>query len=120
MKKKLLPILLLVVIVFNFIFCNTTYADDARSNNNRYGGNSTLDGESVRATAESGKSANGHEMKQENSGSSVLGVVMQFFALVINTLPMGIHGLMSLTTKGRNISNKFGTGYGKPRLSVHY
>lgn len=107
MKKKLLPTLLIVVIVFNFIFCNVIYADDAKSNLNRHGGNSTVGGETIKETSQSGKDSDGHEFKQENSGPSILGVVMQYIALVIDSLPMCIHGALSLITYNRNNDNRF-------------
>ena len=119
MKKKLLPILLVVVIVFNFIFCNMTYADDAKSNNNRYGGNSTLGGETVKETSESGRDSDGHEFKQENSGPSILGLVMQSIALVVNALPMSIHGIMSLITYNRNKHNRFCISNDNARFSIY-
>lgn len=98
MKKKLLAMLLIVMLLFNFILCNCAYADDAKSTTSQYGGNSTLSGSSAQTVAETGQDSQGNEFKQENFGSAIMGVIMQYLAIIINTLPMAIHGGMSLIT----------------------
>lgn len=100
MKKKLLPILLLVVIVFNFILCNSVYADPGESSSSleRYGGNATIKGQAVKDLSETGTDSQGNTFVDGNFGASVLGMVMQYIASIINSFPMTIQGLITMVT----------------------
>lgn len=98
MKKKLLSILLLVVIVFNFILCNSVYADPGESPSTitRYGGNAILDGKDVLDVSETGRDSQGKEFKDTKHGVSIIGVLMQYVASTINSFPITIQGIITL------------------------
>lgn len=100
MKQKLLPILLIVVIVTNFILCNSVYADkdQPQTSRERYGGNEVVDPESTRGIIENGKDSMGNEFKHSKFGSSIVGVALQYVATIINSLPLALQGIMSLLT----------------------
>lgn len=97
MKKKLLPMLLLVVIVFNFILCNGVYADVGESSTNgRYGSDQYLNGEDAKKIAEEAKDDEGNTFSHESLGDSVLGMLMQSLVGAINTVPMAIQNIITL------------------------
>lgn len=97
MKKKLLSILLLVVIVFNFILCKNVYADVGESSaGSRYGADQYLNGEDVKKISEEGKDDEGNTYSHGSLGDAVLGMLMQALVGAINAVPMSIQNIISL------------------------
>ena len=90
--KKLMSALLLVVIVFNFIFCNYVYADkdDKYTDTSRYGGNATMQDGEAQGIVESGEDKNGTSMNHESFGSSIIGILLQMTAALLNVFPFSI------------------------------
>ncbi|MBR3697803.1 MAG: hypothetical protein IKM97_06090 [Clostridia bacterium] len=115
MRKKLVPILLMVVIVFNFIFCNSVYSDEesGSSSNSRYGGNGVVDGEAARGLVENGTDSSGNTMVHTNYGISLLGVLLQAVASIIDSFPMTIQAILTSFTYSRvvNRSEKIANMY---------
>lgn len=111
MKKKLVPILLMVVIVFNFIFGVVSYADedDQRLNDlSRYGGNDTIKGEAAQSLVESGTDSSGNTMEHTNFGVSFTGMIFQSIASIFDSFPMIIQGLLSVFTTNPSSSGEVG------------
>ena len=110
MEKKLVPILLMVVIVFNFILCNFAYADtldditSVTSAVTRYGGNGTIKGEAVQSLIENGTDSQGNSMNEKNFGISLGGLIFQDLASVIDAFPITIQTIMSVITLNPNSS----------------
>ena len=106
MKKKLVPMLLIVVIVFNFILGTVSYADkdDERLNDlSRYGGNETIKGEAVQSLSENGTDSKGNTMEHTNFGVSLIGVLFQIIASIVDSFPMTVQSILSgLTTNPTN------------------
>ena len=106
MKKKLVPMLLIVVIVFNFIVGTVSYADkdDERLNDlSRYGGNETIKGEAVQSLSENGTDSKGNTMEHTNFGGSLIGVLLQIIASIVDSFPMTVQSILSgLTTNPTN------------------
>lgn len=98
MKKKLLSILLIVVIVFNFILSCPVYADPDTTvaDRERYGGNGTVSGDSVMGLVNNGKDSQGNTFKHDNFGETIVGTILQYIATVINMLPLSLQGIMTL------------------------
>lgn len=99
MKKKLVPMLLIVAIVFNFILCIASYADldDKRLNDlSRYGGNDTIKGEAAQSLVDNGTDSSGTTMEHTNFGISFTGMIFQTLALIANSFPMTVQGLLSV------------------------
>ena len=100
--KKLLPVILLVVIVFNFILFNSAYAADPDTSNpskaDRIKGTGSPDSESTRSLINSGTSKDGDEFNHTSFGQSLIGTALQFIALVLDSLPIGIQSLLTLIT----------------------
>lgn len=109
MKKKLLPVLLLVVIVINFIFCSSAYADpdDVSSSTSRYGGNGTIKGSAVEDLIENGTDSNGNTYVVGNFGDSIIGVVLQYVASIVNSFPITIQGILTIFTLEDDGSSDF-------------
>lgn len=101
MKKKLVSILLIVVIVFNFILCNYAYASDLEAVTkvlSRYGGNSTINGEALQSLIKNGTDSSGTTMTEKNFGVSLKGVILQQIACVIDVFPMVIQTILTIFT----------------------
>lgn len=100
MKKKLLSVLLIIVLVFNFIYTTNVYADldDVSKDFSRYGGNSTIKGEAAQSIVENGTDSSGTSMTHQNAGPSFVGVLLQILASIIDAVPIALQSLMSLFT----------------------
>lgn len=98
--KKLVPMLLIVVIVFNFILSGTVYADldDVSRDLSRYGGNGTIKGEAAQQYIDEGKSSSGTTMSLGNFGQSLIGLVFQMFASLVNVFPITLQNILSMFT----------------------
>lgn len=104
MKKKLLTILLIAVIVFNFICVSTVYADadDLSRDLSRYGGNATIKGEAAQEYVDNGKSPDGKTQTESNFGVSFVGIILQYVASIIDIFPMTIQNMLSVFTANPN------------------
>lgn len=99
MKKKLVSILLIVVIVFNFIFSNCVFAgEDISKTLTRYGGSGTIKGEAVKSLIEEGKDSSGNSYDEDNFGISLKGLILQQIASVIDAFPMTIQTILTFFT----------------------
>lgn len=98
MKKKLVSILLIVVIVFNFILACPVYADPdtTSSDRERYGGNGVVSGEAIKSIVDDGTDSQGNTFKHDNFGTTIVGTILQYIATVINMLPLSLQGMMTL------------------------
>ena len=99
MKKKLLSTLLIVVIIFNFIFCNCAYADPDTSDSDmsKYGEGS-ISSDGAKSLAENGTDSSGTSMSHDNFGISFTGIIFQTLALIFDVFPMAIQTIMSIVT----------------------
>lgn len=98
MKKKLLPMLLLVVIVFNFICTSPVYAepDDLPSGIPESNGEGTLTEDQVDGAMNGEPASNG---SQPSLGSTLLGTIFQVIALMLNSFPMTIQAFTTQLAK---------------------
>ena len=102
--KKILSALLLVVILFNFILCNYVYADkdDKYTDTSRYGGNATMQEGDAERVVEEGKDKEGTSMNHEGFGSSIIGILLQSAAALVNFFPFSIETMLSIMTATPN------------------
>ena len=116
--KKLMSALLLVVIVFNFIFCNYVYADkdDKYTDTSRYGGNATMQDGEAQGIVESGEDKNGTSMNHESFGSSIIGILLQMTAALLNVFPFSIETMLGIVASNPNSAG--GTDFKNVALSV--
>jgi hypothetical protein len=97
MKKKLLTVLLIVVIVFNFICTNHVYAepDDAISGIPESNGEGEVTTEQAKELIDNGK-AGGSTV---SVSSTIIGLIFQSISLMANSFPMAIQVLMTQLAK---------------------
>lgn len=98
--KKILSVLLVVVIVFNFIALNYIFADqdDVSRSTERYSGNGTVSNEAAKTVAESGTDTSGNSYEHTNYGGSMLGVLLQSVAAILNIFPYTIQTALGIFT----------------------
>ena len=101
--KKIISTLLLILILFNFIFCNSTYADDIDDSSTthavdtqRYGGNATLGDGDAETVVYEGTDKNGNSMDNNNFGDSIIGVLLQSVASLINVFAYAIETMLGI------------------------
>jgi len=99
MKKKLLTVLLIAIIVFNFIFTNNVYADDAVPGGQIGADNTALSREQTNSLMEDGRSSDNTEFNFDNFGDYLIGMIMQYIALIFNNFPMAIQGFMTMMAR---------------------
>ena len=94
MKKKLLTVLLIVVIVFNFICTSNVYADpdDVVSTLPESNGEPTMTPEQVQEQIDNGKDSSGNS---PSIGSTLIGLIFQSISLMLNSFPMTVQALMT-------------------------
>lgn len=94
MKKKLLTVLLIVVIVFNFICTSHVYAepDDPTTGISPSNGEGRLDQEQVEEQINNGKDSKGNN---PSIGSTLIGLIFQTVALMLNSFPMTVQAFMT-------------------------
>lgn len=94
MKKKLLTVLLIVVIVFNFICTSNVYADpdDVVSTLPESNGEGTMTPEQVQEQIDNGKDSSGNS---PSIGSTLIGLIFQSISLMLNSFPMTVQALMT-------------------------
>lgn len=97
MKKKLVSILLIVVIVFNFILTCPVYADPDTNptGTDRYG-TEQVSPDAIKGVIDNGKDSQGNTFKHESFGSFIVGTILQYIATIINMLPLSLQGIMTL------------------------
>ena len=99
--KKLLPILLIVVIVFNFILVsNVVYADpgEGPSSTQTIGGDEKPEPEKIKNVMDKGEDENGNSFKHSNKGVSLIGMILQYISSVINSFPTAIQRTVTMIT----------------------
>lgn len=99
MKKKLVTILLIAVIVFNFIGTSFVYAsepDDPVVSLPESNGEGQITGEQYQQLAENGTD---DEQNEAEITPSILGTIFQSIALMLNSFPMTINALMTHLAK---------------------
>lgn len=95
MKKKLLTVLLIAVIVFNFILGNCVYADlDDPPSLPTSNGEGELSTEQVQDVME-GETSQG----EPQTSTSMLGTIFQCLALMANSFPMAVNIVMTQMAK---------------------
>lgn len=104
MKKKLLSMLLIIVLVFNFICACPVYAepDDEPTGIPESNGEGVVESDQVNNLLLDGKPSNGETI---SLGDAVLGVVFQMISMVFNSFPMAIHALLTQMTKNPYSTN---------------
>ena len=101
MKKKLVSILLIVVIVFNFILCNCVNAVEdivQEASESDKDSSSIISSEAVRSLIFNGMDSNGNVFSLNIFGAVWSGVALQYLADVINSLPIMLQNVMSFVT----------------------
>ena len=118
MKKKLVSILLLVVIVFNFIFSNYVFADidDQYKGIGRQNGEGTVKNETAQELVENGKSSDGSSMEHTNFGTSIIGILLQSTAMLLNFFPFTIETVLGIIAA--NPDSAGGTDFKNIALSM--
>lgn len=116
--KKIMSALLVVVMLFNFILCNCVYAnkDDKYTDTSRYGGNSTLQEGEAERIVEEGQDKNGTSMNHENFGGSIIGILLQSVAALLNFFPFSIETILGIMAANPNSAG--GTDFKTVALSV--
>lgn len=104
MKKKLLAVLLIIVLVFNFICTSHVYADldDESTGIPESNGSGTVDPNAAQELIDNGKDQDGNE---PTIGSTLIGLIFQTIALVFNSFPMTIQIFMTQMAKNPTASN---------------
>lgn len=110
MKKKLLTVLLIAIIVFNFICVNVVHADldDVARTTSRLGGNGTIKADAAKEYVESGTDPSGKSMTNDSVGISFGGVVLQGIAGIIDIVLTGIQDIMTIFTANPNSAGNVG------------
>lgn len=104
MKKKLLAVLLIIVLVFNFICTSHVYADldDETTGIPESNGSGTVDPNAAQELIDNGKDPDGNE---PTIGSTLIGLIFQTIALMFNSFPMTIQIFMTQLAKNPTASN---------------
>ena len=104
MKKKLLAVLLIIVLVFNFICTSHVYADldDESTGIPESNGSGTVDPNAAQELIDNGKDPDGNE---PTIGSTLIGLIFQAIALLFNSFPMTIQIFMTQMAKNPTASN---------------
>lgn len=104
MKKKLLAVLLIIVLVFNFICTSHVYADldDESTGIPESNGSGTVDPNAAQELIDNGKDPDGNE---PTIGSTLIGLIFQTIALMFNSFPMTIQIFMTQMAKNPTASN---------------
>lgn len=104
MKKKLLAVLLIIVLVFNFICTSHVYADldDESTGIPESNGSGTVDPNAAQELIDNGKDPDGNE---PTIGSTLIGLIFQAIALMFNSFPMTIQIFMTQMAKNPTASN---------------
>lgn len=104
MKKKLLAVLLIIVLVFNFICTSHVYADldDESTGIPESNGSGTVDPNAAQELIDNGKDSDGNE---PTIGSTLIGLIFQTIALMFNSFPMTIQIFMTQMAKNPTASN---------------
>lgn len=107
MKKKLLAVLLIIVLVFNFIGTCPVYADpdDETGGIPASNGEGTLAPEQANELVTNGKASSGGSI---SISDVVLGFIFQVLSIMFNSFPMAIHVILnSLTTNPESSESWF-------------
>lgn len=99
MKKKLVTILLIAVIVFNFIGTSFVYADepdDSAVSLPESNGEGEITGEQYQQLADNGTDDEGNKAEVT---PSILGTIFQSISLMLNSFPMTVNALMTHLAK---------------------
>lgn len=98
MKKRVLTVLVVIALVFNFIFCSYVNADPGElvTSNDRYGGNEALDSNTVMEITEGGSTSQGGPSILSSLGNSIVAIALQMVAMIINAVPIAIQSILSL------------------------
>ncbi len=99
MKKKLVTILLIAVIVFNFIGTSFVYADepdDPAVSLPESNGEGEITGEQYQQLADNGTDDEGNKAEVT---PSILGTIFQSISLMLNSFPMTVNALMTHLAK---------------------
>ena len=101
MNKKLLSVLLIVVLVFNFIlYNNVVFADlDDTAQSPTIGGNEIVEA-SVAMDAMEGESSDSSvgSLNDSSNGVSLFGVILQIVSSIINAVPLTLQRFMTTIT----------------------
>lgn len=97
MKKKLVAILLVIVLVFNFICASPVYADpdDDPTGIPESNGEGQITTEQATGLVENGTATSGGSL---NIGDVLIGFVFQVIAMMLNSFPMSVHLMINAIT----------------------
>lgn len=106
MKKKLLTLLLIVVMLFNFICVNIVYAepdDSTSTSTKKMTGSGSVTNEQIEELSENGRSTD-TEFTHQSTGFSFLGFAMQIVAVVLDSFPILAQTIMGAIAKNPTTS----------------
>lgn len=104
MKKKLLAVLLIIVLVFNFICTSHVYAepDSPATGIPESNGSGTINPDATQTVIEEGKDTNGSDL---TIGDTILGFLFQTIALMLNSFPMTVQVIVTQMAKNPTASS---------------